>query len=124
MPVTLFIVILLLLQEPLLSQPSPLESPQSTLLLLSLASPPLLLLLSATPPLLPPLDLLFGLGLLLPFLVLVVLVLFRAPLSVLQLSHEVPISLPVEAVAVVDELSAAADAVGAVVPVPSPRMAP
>ena len=122
MPVTLLSVILLLLQKLLLPKPSPLESPKLALPLLSLALPPLLLLLPAPPPLPPPLNLLFALGLLLsPLFALVLPVLFRAPLIV-QLLHEVPVILPIEAVAV-DELSAA-DAVRAVVPVPSPRVAP
>ena len=120
MPVTLLTVILLLLQKPLLPKPSPLESPKLALPLLSLTLPPLLLLLPAPPPLPPPLDLLFALGLLLsPLFALVLLVLFRAPL---QLPHEVPVPLPVEAFDV-DELSAA-DAVRAVVPVPSNLVSP
>ena len=116
------VAILLLLPKPLLSKPPPLESLQLNLSLFSLASPPFLLLLSAPPPLLSPLDLLFALGLLLlllALLVLIFLLLFRAPLAVLQLPHEVSVPLPAEAV--IDDVS---DAVRAIVPVPSPQMAP
>ena len=114
------VAILLLLPKPLLSKPPPLESLQLNLSLFSLTPPPFLLLLSAPPPLSAPLDLLFALGLLLlALLVLIFLVLFRAPLAMGKLPHEV--SVPLSAEAVVDEVS---DAVRAIVPVPSPLMAP